>query len=202
MALVPILPETPASSKASRAADLTGLNPLIGHPLGTIQRLVPRVVTKRISNAASWLKRYGRTPYCMRTASFAFFLRDLLELPTFPFFDFTPRAPAQCGLEFDEAHWTERPAGSVRPASCAALKMETANRNASGAGVKMSTVDGMPQDRWGSERCRGARILAVTAATCSPSSSSLIWTRKFPSRRSNSFFPDAMSNLWPMQRTP
>ena len=32
---------TPASSKASRAADLIGLNPLIGHPLGTIQRLVP-----------------------------------------------------------------------------------------------------------------------------------------------------------------
>jgi hypothetical protein len=30
--------------------------------------------------------------------------------------------------------------------------METANRNASGAGVKMSTVDGMPQDRWCSER--------------------------------------------------
>src|SRR5580704_11993721 len=122
MGLAPVLPVTPASSKASRAADLIGLNPLIGHPLGTIQRLVPRVVTKRISNAASWLKRYGRTPYCMRTASFAFFLRDLLELPTFPFFDFTPRAPAQCGPEFDEAHWTERPAGSVRPASCAALK--------------------------------------------------------------------------------
>jgi len=80
--------------------------------------------------------------------------------------------------------------------------METANPNASGAGVKMSTVDGMPQDRWCSERCRGARMLAVTAATCSPSSSSLIWTRKFPSRRLNSFFPDAMSNLWPMQRTP
>jgi hypothetical protein len=153
MGLAPILPVTPASSKASRAADLIGLNPLIGHPLGTIQRLVPRVVTKRISNAASWLKRYGRTPYCMRTASFAFFLRGVPELPIFPFFDFTPGLPAQCGLvEFDEAQWTERAAGSVRPASCAALKMETANRNASGAGVKMSTVDGMPQDRWCSER--------------------------------------------------
>jgi hypothetical protein len=90
---VPILPVTPASSKASRAADLTGLNPLIGHPLGTIQRLVPRVVTKRISNAASWLKRYGRAPYCTRTVCFLFRLRGLLELPTFPFFDLTRAAP-------------------------------------------------------------------------------------------------------------
>ena len=79
-------PVTPASSKASRAADLAGLNPLIDHPLGTIQRLVPRVVTNRISNAASWLKRYGRTPYCTRTDCFLFRLRGLLELPTLPFF--------------------------------------------------------------------------------------------------------------------
>jgi hypothetical protein len=50
-------PRDPASSKASRAADLAGLNPLIDHPLGTIQRLVARVVTNKISNAASWLKR-------------------------------------------------------------------------------------------------------------------------------------------------
>jgi hypothetical protein len=33
----------------------------------------------------------------MRTASFAFFLRDLLELPTFPFFDFTPGLPRSLG---------------------------------------------------------------------------------------------------------
>jgi hypothetical protein len=39
--------------------------------------------------------------------------------------------------------------------------METANRNASGAGVEMSKVDGMPLDRRCSDRLRGARILAV-----------------------------------------
>jgi hypothetical protein len=66
---------------------------LIGHPLGTIQRFVPRVVTKRISNAAYWLKRYGRTPYCIRTANFAFRLRGLPELAIFSFFDFTPGLP-------------------------------------------------------------------------------------------------------------
>jgi hypothetical protein len=53
----PIFPLTPASSKASRAADLVGLSPLIGQPLGMIQRLDRRVVTRRISSAASGVNR-------------------------------------------------------------------------------------------------------------------------------------------------
>jgi hypothetical protein len=50
---VPILPLTPASSKASLAADFGGFSPLIGQPLGMIQRLVRRVVTRRISSDAT-----------------------------------------------------------------------------------------------------------------------------------------------------
>ena len=53
----PIFPLTPASSKASRAADFVGLSPLIGQPFGMIQRLDRRVVTRRISSAASDVNR-------------------------------------------------------------------------------------------------------------------------------------------------
>ena len=69
---VPILPLTPASSNASRAADFGGLSPLIGQPFGMIQRLVRRVVTSRISSAAAGVNRYGSAPYWMRTADFDF----------------------------------------------------------------------------------------------------------------------------------
>jgi hypothetical protein len=51
------LPLTPASSKASRAADFGGFSPLIGQPLGIIQRLDRRVVTRRISSAAVGVNR-------------------------------------------------------------------------------------------------------------------------------------------------
>jgi hypothetical protein len=54
---VPVFPLMPASSKASRAADFDGLSPLIGQPLGMIQRLDVRVVTRRISSAAAWVNR-------------------------------------------------------------------------------------------------------------------------------------------------
>jgi hypothetical protein len=47
----------PASSKASRAADFAGLSPLIGQPLGMIQRLDRRLVTRRISSAALEVNR-------------------------------------------------------------------------------------------------------------------------------------------------
>ncbi len=53
----PIFPLTPASSKASRAADFAGLSPLIGQPFGMIQRLERRVVTRRISSAVSGVYR-------------------------------------------------------------------------------------------------------------------------------------------------
>jgi hypothetical protein len=55
--LAPTRPLTPASSKASRAADLAGRKPFIGQPFGMIHCLDCRVVTRRISNAASWLNR-------------------------------------------------------------------------------------------------------------------------------------------------
>jgi hypothetical protein len=65
---VPIFPLTPASSKASRAADFGGLSPLIGQPFGMIQRLDVRVVTRRISSAAAGVNRYGSAAYWMRRA--------------------------------------------------------------------------------------------------------------------------------------
>jgi hypothetical protein len=54
---IPTLPLTPASSKASLAADFGGFSPLIGQPLGMIQRLDRRVVTRRISSAAVGVNR-------------------------------------------------------------------------------------------------------------------------------------------------
>jgi hypothetical protein len=53
----PTFPLTPASSNASRAADFAGLRPLIGQPLGMIQRLDRREVTMRTSSAASGVNR-------------------------------------------------------------------------------------------------------------------------------------------------
>jgi hypothetical protein len=55
--LAPIFPLTPASSKASRAADLEGASRLIGQPFGTIHRRDCRVVTMRISSAAIGVNR-------------------------------------------------------------------------------------------------------------------------------------------------
>jgi len=55
--LPPTFPRTPASSNASRAADFAGFSPLIGHPFGIIHRFVCRVVTRRISSAASCVNR-------------------------------------------------------------------------------------------------------------------------------------------------
>ena len=44
-------PAMPASSKASSAANSCGDKPIFGHPLGMIQRRVPRDVTNRISSS-------------------------------------------------------------------------------------------------------------------------------------------------------
>src|SRR5215831_2434419 len=52
----------PASSRASWAAHWAGVSPSTGQPLGTIQRLVLRVVMSRISIAPFDL-RHGRTAY-------------------------------------------------------------------------------------------------------------------------------------------
>src|SRR5512140_2265743 len=54
------LPVTPASSKASWAADLAEDLPLIGQPLGITQRLVSRLVITSTSTSPAALRRHGR----------------------------------------------------------------------------------------------------------------------------------------------
>ena len=71
--------------------------------------------------------------------------------------------------------------------------METANRNASGAGVEMSTADRMAEDLRCSDRLLGASILAVIVATCSPPSSSL-------DLNPGSFQADNQTHSFPKQR--
>ena len=51
-----MVPRTPASSYASRAADFTAFSPLIGQPLGIIHRFDFRVVTSRISISPFFVK--------------------------------------------------------------------------------------------------------------------------------------------------
>jgi hypothetical protein len=50
MELLLTCPAMPASSKASSAANSCGDKPTLGHPLGMIQRRVPRDVTNMISS--------------------------------------------------------------------------------------------------------------------------------------------------------
>src|ERR1700733_14374344 len=57
------LPAPPASSRASRAADLCGAFPLAGQPFGMIQRPVSREVTSKTSVGDLPFRRYGKAAY-------------------------------------------------------------------------------------------------------------------------------------------
>ena len=70
---------TPASSSASRAADLCGDLPLTGHPFGMIHRPVSREVTSKTSVRELRLRRYGRAAYWTRLAGVFFVARDMME---------------------------------------------------------------------------------------------------------------------------
>jgi hypothetical protein len=135
MGLGPILPETLASSKASRAAEFNRAQSLDRPSLRNDPAPRPPRCNQKNLQRGVLAEAIWQDPVLHAYRQLCLFPAGFTGTADLALFRFHARAPAQCGLEFDEAHWTERPAGSVRPASCAALKMETANRNASGAGV-------------------------------------------------------------------
>jgi hypothetical protein len=62
------LPTTPASCRASRAADLCGGLPLAGQPFGMIHRPVSREVTSKTSVGDLPFRLYGKAAYWIRFA--------------------------------------------------------------------------------------------------------------------------------------